>query len=1141
MINNIYDYFIIVSLGFLLASCGGDDTGLLDRPIEPPVKIEPSLHASPEALTLTMGDEKAFNLSTLVKAVGISSWELTQIQDSSGLGVIKNKTATGFDYLAQIPGVTSLPYEIQGGGRTAFSEILIAINTNKTIPDGGVTNTKPTAESATLTTTSEKNVNIDLRNYINDINNDALSIIKVIAPSGRFTLGADSFILTFSPQGFVGIDHAVYVVSDGHDGYAIADVVVISDELTPVTSNAKPIAKSYNKNINSQTMPVWDISLINLGLISDADNDSLKIVRIFDGNGRAVIDGDTDIIYTPGTFTGVDQFSYVISDGKQAFAVGTLTLTVSHPTATNQTPKAKPIIVHNVMDNDTKVSVISVANSVSDSDGDPLHLVSVLGANGQVTIDASHPLDVGYLPNGAIKQDKFIYAVTNGKGGYAQSTITVELISQNTNPPIAKIVNATTLDNQILAINLNDYISDAETNNAGLTISHLSPATAPAVVTLLPEKQLQYVPNGFVGADILTYTLSDGELSTTGTVVIIVNHDDDNSLKAQNFSVTVQPSSANNILDWLPKVSSDITDSIYTLLNVSAPTLGTVTTSGGVLKYSPLPGKFGEDRFVYTVKDSQNYPHYAQGTISITILPPVMPIITALTVDGSPTLGSVLTGKISCGSCSAAKYQYKWVINGLTAGTASTYTFTTADIGQNIRLEVMGTDIYGQSVSEYVVNQISFVESIFSNKNAFAALKDNGSVVTWGIASYGGDSNTVADKLSSGVKSIFPSDYAFAALKDDGSMVTWGEQSWGGDSSAVTANLSSGVSTVYAAPFAFAALKDNGSVVTWGLASSGGDSSAVTGLLNSGVKSISSTSGAFAALKDDGSVVTWGHSSIGGQSVAGLNSGVVKLFSTAGAFAALKGDGSVVTWGDPDYGGDSSENSIGSTAVTSPLISVSNIFSGITVFAALNDDSSLLTWGSSSNGGDSSAVADELTSGIDTVFLNSSAMAALKINGSVVTWGNSIWGGDSSAVADSLLSGVTSVFSTSTAFAALKDDGSVVTWGLYGGDSSAVSTELTSGTKTVVSNQSAFVALKDDGSVVTWGAALGGGDSSAVAQSLSSDIRMVLASSQAFVAIKLDGSVVTWGADFTADTGFEKDKLDPNIILIESSLLKNRP
>ena len=123
---------------------------------------------------------------------------------------------------------------------------------------------------------------------------------------------------------------------------------------------------------------------------------------------------------------------------------------------------------------------------------------------------------------------------------------------------------------------------------------------------------------------------------------------------------------------------------------------------------------------------------------------------------------------------------------------------------------------------------------------AFAALKSDGSVVTWGRPHCGGNSGSVAAQLSSGVQSIqgnlrcpfgAAQRGAFAALKSDGSMVTWGDPEGGGDSSSVAAQLSSGVQSVTGNIASFAALKSDGSLVTWGHPRQAGDSSSVDALV----------------------------------------------------------------------------------------------------------------------------------------------------------------------------------------------------------------------------------------------------------------------------------------------------------------------
>ena len=84
----------------------------------------------------------------------------------------------------------------------------------------------------------------------------------------------------------------------------------------------------------------------------------------------------------------------------------------------------------------------------------------------------------------------------------------------------------------------------------------------------------------------------------------------------------------------------------------------------------------------------------------------------------------------------------------------------------------------------------SAVHTVVGNEEAFAAVKVDGSVVTWGRANCGGDSSTVAEQLSSGVLTVFRNSQAFAAVKVDGSVVTWGRAENGGDSGGVAAQLS---------------------------------------------------------------------------------------------------------------------------------------------------------------------------------------------------------------------------------------------------------------------------------------------------------------------------------------------------------------
>jgi alpha-tubulin suppressor-like RCC1 family protein len=347
------------------------------------------------------------------------------------------------------------------------------------------------------------------------------------------------------------------------------------------------------------------------------------------------------------------------------------------------------------------------------------------------------------------------------------------------------------------------------------------------------------------------------------------------------------------------------------------------------------------------------------------------------------------------------------------------------------------------------------VKEIYSTGTAFAELKNDGSVVTWGNAAYGGTiPTTLVSELdgkdgageNKDVTNIFSTNTAFAALRKDGSVVTWGystdKVNYGGNSSAVTAQLNDStnkVQQIFSTNTAFAALRKDGSVVTWGNAAYGGtipttlvgelDGKDETGE-NRDVKFIYSNDVAFAAVRADGSVVTWGNITAGGSTSNVVSGKIVdvqaqladvqQIYSTGTAFAALKNDGTVVTWGNQLAGGATTSSSViaGKIVINdaqtsfdgnaNPEHKVIEIFSTYNSFAALRADGSVVTWGSAATGGDSSSVATKLNGTDDKkdviqIYSTDYAFSALRADGSVVTWGGNArlgFGGDSSTVKD---------------------------------------------------------------------------------------------------------------------------------------------
>ena len=125
--------------------------------------------------------------------------------------------------------------------------------------------------------------------------------------------------------------------------------------------------------------------------------------------------------------------------------------------------------------------------------------------------------------------------------------------------------------------------------------------------------------------------------------------------------------------------------------------------------------------------------------------------------------------------------------------------------------------------------------SLTANETAFAALKRDGSVVSWGNAAGGGDSSAVSEQLQNDVLSLAASDHAFTALKNDGSLVSWGDADSGGVTPTLLDPGAADVNEVIANDRAFAARLADGSVISWGDAAAGGDSSAVADQLQADV------------------------------------------------------------------------------------------------------------------------------------------------------------------------------------------------------------------------------------------------------------------------------------------------------------------
>ncbi|MCF2859763.1 Ig-like domain-containing protein [Pseudoalteromonas sp. SMS1] len=148
--------------------------------------------------------------------------------------------------------------------------------------------------------------------------------------------------------------------------------------------------------------------------------------------------------------------------------------------------------------------VIDVLANDSDADGDALTITSASVDFGVVTV-ADNKLT--YTPPSTFVGTATIqYSVTDGQGGTANSTVTVNL-AVNT-PPSAKLDEASTNDRASITIDVLANDLDSE----GDAISLVDAVAQYGSVTLDTAGTLTYTPRqGFEGIDVITYTIVDAK------------------------------------------------------------------------------------------------------------------------------------------------------------------------------------------------------------------------------------------------------------------------------------------------------------------------------------------------------------------------------------------------------------------------------------------------------------------------------------------------------------------------------------------------------------------------------------------------------------------------------------------------------
>ena len=207
--------------------------------------------------------------------------------------------------------------------------------------------------------------------------------------------------------------------------------------------------------------------------------------------------------------------TYVVSDG-----VGTATATLAievqneSPTAVNDSYS-----VHsgNTL---TVAAGAGVLSNDSDGDGDPFSVLSHGAAgNGTISIGADGAFE--YTPNAGFAGNEFVTYVVSDGVGTATATLVIEV--QNVAPVAGDDTYSVQTGNALVilapaGVLANDGDPDGDVLSV---VSHGDAANG--AISIDADGALNYTPNpGFVGAETISYTISDGTSTASGQLTINV-------------------------------------------------------------------------------------------------------------------------------------------------------------------------------------------------------------------------------------------------------------------------------------------------------------------------------------------------------------------------------------------------------------------------------------------------------------------------------------------------------------------------------------------------------------------------------------------------------------------------------------------
>jgi hypothetical protein len=349
------------------------------------------------------------------------------------------------------------------------------------------------------------------------------------------------------------------------------------------------------------------------GLTFTTGDGTADATMTFRGTAAAITTALNGLSFIPNAnVSGAGQVAISTTDGALTDAdtiAVTITAVNDAPTATNDTATVAE---------DSGATVVNVLanDSFAPDVGETLTVTAVTQpVNGAVTLTGGV---VRFTPaanfNGTTS---FSYTIADGNGGTATGTVAVTVTSVNDAPTATNDTVTVAEDSGATVVNV--LANDSFAPDVGETLT-VTAVTQPAngAVTLTGGV-VRFTPAAnFNGTTSFSYTISDGNGGTaTGTVTVTVTSVND-APTATNDTVTVAEDSGATVVNVLANdsIAPDVGETL-TVTAVTQPANGTVTLTGGVVRFTPAANFTGTSTFTVTISDGNG--GTATSTVTVTV------------------------------------------------------------------------------------------------------------------------------------------------------------------------------------------------------------------------------------------------------------------------------------------------------------------------------------------------------------------------------------------------------------------------------------------------------------------------------------------------------------------------------------------